>query len=255
MDDSVEEKKCRRNERRRQQYADDPEVREKSKTRSRAFKRKNKDAINTRRRLRYATDPEYQAGRLAQGSKTQRKSDLKRKYGLSLEGYGAMLSRQNGVCVICLKEDVNKPLCVDHDHKKRMLRDLLCDACNKGLGIYGDDSALMRRGADYLDYWQQCHEEALKAGPPSATADTADPHGVPVNHFPMPTGEFMTPTEESKGQPDDAARDSARAAPAVRSRAAASRRHAAGGLPCPRPQGGARRPRPTHCGELRNRTP
>jgi hypothetical protein len=141
MGDSAEEKKRRRNARRRQQYAGDPEVREKSKARSRAFKCKNKDAINAERRLRYGTDPEYQASRLAHGSKTQRKSDLKRRYGLSLEGYSAMLSRQNGVCVICLKEDVNKPLSVDHDHKTRMLRDLLCGGCNNGLGNYRDDGA------------------------------------------------------------------------------------------------------------------
>ena len=94
MGDSVEEKKRRGNARRRQQYADDPEVRKKSNARSRAFKCKNKDAINAERRLRYGTDPEYQASRLAHGSKTQRKSDLKRRYGLSLEGYSAMLSRQ-----------------------------------------------------------------------------------------------------------------------------------------------------------------
>ena len=181
MGDSAEEKKRRRNARRRQQYAGDPEVREKSKARSRAFKCKNKDAINAERRLRYGTDPEYQASRLAHGSKTQRKSDLRRRYGLSLEGYSAMLSRQNGVCVICLKEDVNKPLSVDHDHKTRMLRDLLCGNCNKGLGHYRDDSALMRRGADYLDYWQACHEEALKAGRPPATAGSAHSPEVPIH--------------------------------------------------------------------------
>ncbi len=105
--------------------------------------------------------------------------------------------RQSGVCAICLKEEVNKSLCVDHDHKTRMLRDLLCDACNKGLGHYRDNSALMRRGADYLDYWQACHEEALKTGRPSATAGSAHSPEVPIHNTQGEKGEDMTPTDET----------------------------------------------------------
>jgi hypothetical protein len=196
MGDSVEEKKRRRNERAKQQYADDPECRKKAKARARASKRKNKDAINARQRLRYETDPEYRTHTRARGSKAQRKSNLKRKYGLSLEGYATMLARQNGVCAICFKEQVSKPLAVDHDHKRRMLRNLLCDACNKGLGNFRDDSALMRRGADYLDFWRRCHESVLNTGPPPAKARNSDPHGVPIHHFPVPKGGIMTPTNE-----------------------------------------------------------
>jgi hypothetical protein len=193
---SPEEKKRRRRDRKRQRYAADDEFREQEKAASRAYRLKNKDAVNARQRHKYATDPEFRANRLARESKSQRKSRLKRNYGMSLEGYGTMLARQDGVCAICLREEVNKILCVDHDHKTRMLRDLLCDNCNKGLGHYRDDSALMRRGADYLDYWQQCHEAALKTGPPSATVGIANPHGVPVHQFPRPKGEDMSPTDE-----------------------------------------------------------
>src|ERR1700704_3734428 len=121
-------------------------------------KEKNR-RIWARRKQRYAAKPELMEKELArQRAWRRRDKNLKRKYGISLEGYSAMLARQNGVCAICLEEEVNKSLCVDHDHNTRMLRDLLCDACNKGLGHYRDDSALMRRGADYLDYWQACHE-------------------------------------------------------------------------------------------------
>ena len=158
---------------------------------------RNKDKINARERHRYATDPEYRAAKLVSSGKNRREKNLKRKYGISLEGYSAMLARQSGVCAICLKEELNKSLCVDHDHNTRMLRDLLCDACNKGLGHYRDDSALMRRGADYLDYWQQCHEAALKAGRPSATAGSAHPPEVPIHQYPRRKGEDMTPTDET----------------------------------------------------------
>jgi Recombination endonuclease VII len=197
MSESSKEKSRRISARRKQRHAEQPELHDKELVRRRAWRRRNKDEINARQRHRYATDPEFRARLLARNSKTRRKRDLKRKYGISLEGYAAMLARQSGVCAICLEQEVNKPLSVDHDHKTRMLRDLLCGNCNKGLGHYRDDSALMRRGADYLDYWQQRHEEALKAGPPSATVGIANPHGVPVHHFPRPKGEDMTPTDDT----------------------------------------------------------
>jgi hypothetical protein len=196
MSDASKARTRRKIVRAKKRYAEDPEFREKVKAESRVYRVTNADAINARRRLRYATDPEYRAKKRGRKNKSQRRKNLKGRYGLSLEGYGAMLSRQNRLCTICLKEQVNKALAVDHDHKRRMLRDLLCDFCNRGLGNFRDDSAVMRRGADYLDFWQQCHEDALKTGPSPATAGTTDPHGVPVNHFPIPKGGIMTPTDE-----------------------------------------------------------
>jgi len=197
MGESSEEKSRRISARRKQRHAEQPELHDKELARRRAWRRRNKDEINARRRDRYATDPEYRANRLDHSAKTGRKKNLKKKYGLSLEGYAAMLARQSGVCAICLKPEVNKPLSVDHDHRTRMLRDLLCGVCNKGLGHYHDDSALMRRGADYLDFWRQCHEEALKAGLPSTTAGTAHPLGIPIHHFTGQKGEDMSPTDET----------------------------------------------------------
>src|SRR5258708_3464779 len=107
---SPEEKKRRRRDRKKQRYAEDAEFREQEKAASSAYRLKNKDAVNARRRHKYATNPEFRANRLA-----QRKSHLKLNYGISPEGYGAMLTRQDGVCAICLREEVNKNLCVDHD--------------------------------------------------------------------------------------------------------------------------------------------
>ena len=46
-----------------------------------------------------------------------RKSHLKRKYGLSLEQYDAMLAAQGGVCAICHQpRPEERTLHVDHDH-------------------------------------------------------------------------------------------------------------------------------------------
>lgn len=61
---------------------------------------------------------------------------LKRRYGITVETYEAMLSKQNGKCSIC-KSAVNLGrgnLAVDHCHKTKQVRGLLCFHCNTALG-------------------------------------------------------------------------------------------------------------------------
>lgn len=196
MDDPVAEKKRRRNERRRQRYADDPEYREESKARSRASARKNKDAINAALRERYAADPEFRA--------CKRKSKLKTNYGMSLEEYAAKLAEQGDVCIICLRPKGKKRLCVDHNHKTRKLRSLLCDRCNRGLGYFDEQSATLRRAVDYLDYWEWRHANPDDTGPPpfalSGLHRLFDPShpsmSLPSIQSPPLAAEDMTPTDE-----------------------------------------------------------
>ena len=90
---------------------------------------------------------------LARRSASPHASTLK-TYGMSVADYNAALARQDGLCPICLKRSEQK-LCVNHDHKTRRRRALLCLNCNVGLGRYKDDPAAMRRGADYLEHWQR----------------------------------------------------------------------------------------------------
>ena len=90
------------------------------------------------------------------------------KYGISEEEYQALLKKQGGVCAICQKPEkitdhrTGKPraLAVDHDHSccssttkacGKCIRGLLCLKCNTVLGKMGDDPALLRRAADYLE--------------------------------------------------------------------------------------------------------
>jgi hypothetical protein len=194
----AEERKRRQCERKKQRYAEEPELREKIKSRNRAHRLKKRDAINAERRHRYATDPEFRANCRAQRSKSQRKTSLKKKYGMSLEEYAAKLAEQGGICIICLKAS-ERTLCVDHDHRNRKQRSLLCDKCNPGLGYFDDDPAVMRRGADYLDYWQRCHADPCNTGPPPFAACNQQGSFVPslpsIQSPPL-TGEDMTPTDE-----------------------------------------------------------
>ncbi len=72
-----------------------------------------------------------------------------RKYGLTSEALAELLAKQGGRCAICPRSIV-EGFHVDHDHETNVVRGLLCGACNRGLGIFGDDSALLRLAADYL---------------------------------------------------------------------------------------------------------
>ena len=76
-----------------------------------------------------------------------RKSHLKRKYGLTLEDFEAMLASQGGGCAICGKPDVDH---VDHDHQTGRVRGILCFRCNVAIGQMDDDSDRLAAAMAYL---------------------------------------------------------------------------------------------------------
>jgi len=64
-----------------------------------------------------------------------------KKYGLSANDYKLLYEKQNGVCAICGKPETTKNnvgavrlLSMDHDHKTKKVRGLLCMSCNVFLG-------------------------------------------------------------------------------------------------------------------------
>lgn len=82
---------------------------------------------------------------------SDRKSHLKRKYGITPEEYDTLLAQQGGVCGICGREpNRGISLHVDHDHATGAVRGLLCFRCNNALGDFDDDPVLLRAAAAYL---------------------------------------------------------------------------------------------------------
>ena len=71
-----------------------------------------------------------------------------RKYGLTVEDFAWMLLTQNFCCAICL-EKMECPH-VDHNHRTGIVRGLLCDDCNRGIGLLKDNSAVLARAANYV---------------------------------------------------------------------------------------------------------
>lgn len=76
----------------------------------------------------------------------QRVSDLKKFYGITLAEFNSLFSAQNGKCKSCgtHQSELNRSLCVDHNHKTKKVRGLLCNRCNQALGLIKEnfDTAL-----------------------------------------------------------------------------------------------------------------
>ena len=77
---------------------------------------------------------------------------LQRVFGITIEQYREMHTRQGSVCAICLgPQQGGKSLCVDHCHKTGKVRGLLCTKCNSAIGKLGDDPLMLQRAIDYLE--------------------------------------------------------------------------------------------------------
>jgi hypothetical protein len=110
-----------------------------------------KPCAATAARARNAANPE----RLAV---INRRSKLKRAFGISLEQYDAMLAAQGGRCGICGtgeptgKRGILGPVFhVDHCHKTGKIRGLLCASCNPALGAFGDSAERLAAAIAYLE--------------------------------------------------------------------------------------------------------
>jgi len=87
-------------------------------------------------------------------------SRLKYTYGLTLEQYTAKVLLQGEVCALCGQPEAaqgrhgsTKKLCVDHNHGTDAIRDLLCDTCNRVVGIIETRAVPIDALAAYLQKW------------------------------------------------------------------------------------------------------
>ena len=78
-------------------------------------------------------------------------ADRRQAYGLSIEGFNALVAAQNGRCAICFEVPTGRGFHVDHCHLTGQIRGLLCRGCNLALGNMKDDPVRLKRAADYLN--------------------------------------------------------------------------------------------------------
>ena len=79
---------------------------------------------------------------------------LRRLFGIGFEDYQRMFAAQKGLCAICKKPGSSpfkkRTLGIDHDHKTKAVRGLLCDRCNQGIGQFQDNPDLLKSAMQYL---------------------------------------------------------------------------------------------------------
>lgn len=121
------------------------------------YYRANREVLTAKARKYHKENPEKTADR-------NRKSLLRRHYGLTTEEYNKMLKAQNGVCAVCKVKETDtfkgevKRLAVDHCHDTGEVRDLLCGGCNRGMGQFKDNIELLEAAIVYLRH----HKERKK---------------------------------------------------------------------------------------------
>lgn len=77
---------------------------------------------------------------------------LKKRYGLTMDKYHALLNFQNDACALCKRHKSMNELGihVDHNHANERVRGLLCPSCNQALGLLQDNPELCKLAALYL---------------------------------------------------------------------------------------------------------
>jgi hypothetical protein len=103
-------------------------------------------------RIKGEGSPAYKHGR-SRSKEYDLEYQMKKNYGIGFFEYDAMFEKQNGLCAICDAPPPNhhkKRLNIDHCHKSGRIRGLLCDACNRGIGLLKDSPDLMLKAISYL---------------------------------------------------------------------------------------------------------
>lgn len=96
------------------------------------------------RRDKYRTNPQRERANRA-------RSRFFVVHGIREQDYEKMLAKQGGKCAICHQPPVaGRRLGIDHCHASNRIRGLLCDLCNRALGLFADNTANLQCAIDYL---------------------------------------------------------------------------------------------------------
>jgi hypothetical protein len=72
------------------------------------------------------------------------------RYKMTLDQYHALQEQQDFCCAICHEE---KSLTIDHNHETNMVRGLLCNGCNTGVGLFKESAPLLHNAESYLAHY------------------------------------------------------------------------------------------------------
>jgi Recombination endonuclease VII len=101
------------------------------------WKKRNPKKVLALQRAYHAKHPE-----------SHRRGHLRLNYGMEMDEYDELVSSQKGRCASCKKKT---KLVVDHISGTLLIRGLLCNHCNRGLGLFKHDPSILRAAANYLE--------------------------------------------------------------------------------------------------------
>lgn len=137
----------------------------------RAYTARNSERLAARRRERYATDAEFRERKMA-GDRAyrqryphrMRERNLRTKYGITIADFDRLSAEQGGKCAVCDRVPAGHgksgTLHVDHCHELGVIRGLLCDSCNRAIGLLGDSPAVLAKASMYLVRHKSVRESA-----------------------------------------------------------------------------------------------
>lgn len=135
---TVEEKKKKNSEYKKQEYQNNKEY---YRLKGKEYRENNPgSAARNAKRWRLSNPEKYRI--------LTRENNLK-KIGCTTELYDRLYIEQEGKCKICNIE--KDKLCVDHCHTTGKIRGLLCDNCNHGLGKFKDNTDFLNKAINYLN--------------------------------------------------------------------------------------------------------
>ena len=76
-----------------------------------------------------------------------------KKYGITLDIKEELLKSQGGHCALCPTKKPggrNNKWHTDHCHETGAIRGILCDKCNRGIGMLGESSERLLRASQYV---------------------------------------------------------------------------------------------------------
>ena len=83
-----------------------------------------------------------------------REARIKREYGITQADYFRILTEQDFHCACCPTKPEDTPhgwLDIDHNHDTGEVRGLLCNPCNRAIGLAKDNHQTIQNWIDYLN--------------------------------------------------------------------------------------------------------
>jgi hypothetical protein len=91
--------------------------------------------------------------RESEKGKEAKKREKLKLYDLLVDDWNKMFDKQKGCCAICgiHQNELKKALAVDHRHSDGKVRGLLCNPCNRGIGLLKEDTDKLKAAIKYLE--------------------------------------------------------------------------------------------------------